>query len=184
MRDLVFTRVKVRRSIRINFQNFITLNLLKFQLMKTIFSHSGFVFPKWLIFSWSNQHLWLCWHILWWGAEVCWQRNLAARLSPQTLRTWRFLEWESQTRPPQSCRLWSMWSFLGRKPSSLLLGCLLTRNVNQHSQLQALPHRWCHPHTTERPRSVTITLLHWLLQISWCCHFSQYHGYLSYGAME
>lgn len=100
-----------------NFQNFIKLNLLKFQLMKKNFSHSGCVFSKWFIFSWSNQHLWLCWHILWWGTEVCWQGDLAARLCPQTWRTWRFLEWESQMGPSWSCRLWSMWSFLGRKPS-------------------------------------------------------------------
>lgn len=164
-----------------NFQNFIKLNLLKFRLMKKNFSHSGFVFSKWLIFSWSNQHLRLCWHILWWGTEVCWQGDLAARLCPQTRRTWRFLEWESQMGPSWSCRLWSMWSFLGRKPSNLLLSCWLTRNVTQHSQLQALSHRWCHPHITERPRSVTITLLHCLLWISWCCHFAQY---LPYGAME
>lgn len=81
-------------------------------------------------------------------------------------------------------QLWSTRSLLARKPSRLLLSCLLTRNVSQHSQLQALSHRWCHPRITERPRSVTITLLQRLLQLSWCCCFTQYRGYLPHGAME
>lgn len=63
--------------------------------IKRIVSLSGFVFSKLLIFRWSNQHLWPCWNLLWWGTEVCWQECLAIAFSLQTLRTWRSLNWES-----------------------------------------------------------------------------------------